>query len=159
MSTQSTAAPVRTSIVVETPLRRAFEVFTQEMTSWWPEDHHMLDGEVGAMVFEPRAGGRVYDRGTDGRECTWARVLAYEPPDRVVFTWDISPRWEIEANPERTSEVEVHFIAESGARTRVELEHRHLERHGEGWEGMHGAVASPGGWPKTLAAYAASVSG
>ena len=111
------------------------------------------------MIFEPRAGGRVYDRGTDGRECTWARVLAYEPPDRVVFTWDISPGWEIETDPERTSEVEVRFIAESEARTRVELEHRHLERHGDGWEGMHGAVSSPGGWPKTLAAYAANVSG
>jgi uncharacterized protein YndB with AHSA1/START domain len=158
MSTQSTAAPVRTSIVVEAPLQRAFEVFTQEMKAWWPEDHHMLDGEIGEMIFEPRAGGRVYDRATDGRECTWARVLAYEPPDRVMFTWDIGPAWEIETNLERTSEVEVRFIPESDARTRVELEHRHLERHGDGWEGMHGAVASPGGWPKTLAAYAARVS-
>jgi uncharacterized protein YndB with AHSA1/START domain len=159
MSTQSTAAPVRTSIVVEAPVPRAFEVFTQEMQSWWPEDHHMLDGEIGEMVFEPRAGGRVYDRATDGRECTWARVLAYEPPDRLVFTWDISPAWEIETDLERTSEVEVRFIAESDSRTRVELEHRNLERHGDGWEGMHGAVASPGGWPKTLAGFAAHISG
>jgi uncharacterized protein YndB with AHSA1/START domain len=159
MSTQSTAAPVRTSIVVEAPLRRAFEVFTQEMKSWWPEDHHMLDGEVGEMIFEPHTGGRVYDRGTDGRECTWAHVLAYDPPHRVVFTWDISPGWEIETDPERTSEVEVRFIADSEARTRVELEHRYLERHGDGWEGMHAAVSSPGGWPKTLAAYAADLSG
>jgi hypothetical protein len=80
MSTQSTAAPVRTHVVVEAPRQHAFDVFTQEMKSWWPEDHHMLDGEIGEMVFEPRAGGRVYDRGIDGRECTWARVLAYEPP-------------------------------------------------------------------------------
>jgi uncharacterized protein YndB with AHSA1/START domain len=159
MSTQSTSAPVRTSIVVEAPRQRAFEVFTQDMKAWWPEDHHMLDGEIGEMIFEPRAGGRVYDRATDGRECTWARVLAYEPPDRVMFTWDIGPSWEIETDLERASEVEVRFIAESDARTRVELEHRHLERHGEGWEGMHGAVSSPGGWPKTLAAYAAYASG
>ncbi|MFZ1996458.1 MAG: SRPBCC family protein [Solirubrobacteraceae bacterium] len=159
MSTQSTAAPVRTSIVVEAPVPRAFEVFTQEMQSWWPEDHHMLDGEIGEMVFEPRAGGRVYDRATDGRECTWARVLAYEPPDRLLFTWDISPAWEIETDLERTSEVEVRFIAESDSRTRVELEHRNLERHGDGWEGMHGAVASPGGWPKTLAGFAARIGG
>jgi uncharacterized protein YndB with AHSA1/START domain len=159
MSTQSTAAPVRTSIVVEAPVPRAFEVFTQEMKAWWPEDHHMLDGEIGDMIFEPRAGGRVYDRATDGRECVWARVLAYEPPDRVVFTWDISPAWEIETDLERASEVEVRFIAESDSRTRVELEHRNLERHGDGWEGMHGAVSSPGGWPKTLAAYAARVAG
>ncbi|HEX3975498.1 MAG TPA: SRPBCC family protein [Solirubrobacteraceae bacterium] len=159
MSTQSTAAPVRTSIVVEAPAQRAFEVFTQEMKAWWPEDHHLLDGEIGEMVFERRAGGRVYDRTADGRECTWARVVAYEPPGRVVFTWDISPTWEIETDLERTSEVEVRFVAESGSRTRVELEHRHLDRHGDGWEGMHGAVSSPGGWPKTLAAYGASVAG
>ena len=155
MSTQSTAAPVRTHTVVEAPIQRAFDVFTQEMKSWWPEDHHLLDGEVGEMIFEPRAGGRVYDLGTDGQECTWARVLAYEPPDRVVFTWDITPQWLIETDPERTSEVEVRFLAETESRTRVELEHRGLERHGDGWEGMYGAVSSDGGWPKTLAAYAA----
>ena len=159
MSTQSTAAPVRTSIVVEAPLQRAFEVFTQEMKAWWPDDHHILDGEIGEMIFEPRAGGRVYDRAIDGRECTWARVLAYEPPDRVMFTWDISPQWLIEIDLDRTSEVEVRFIAESESRTRVELEHRNLERHGDGWEGMAGAVSSPGGWPNTLAAYAAWLAG
>jgi uncharacterized protein YndB with AHSA1/START domain len=159
MSTQSTATPVRTSIVVEAPVQRAFEVFTQEMKTWWPEDHHLLEGEIGEMIFEQRVGGRIYDLATDGRECTWARVLAYEHPDRIVFTWDINPGWEIETDPDRTSEVEVRFIAESGSRTRVELEHRNLERHGEGWEGVYGAVSSPGGWPKTLAAYATSVAG
>lgn len=150
MSTQSTAAPVRTSIVVQAPVPRAFEVFTQEMKAWWPVDHHLLDGELAEMLFETHPGGRIYDRATDGRECTWARVLAYEPPDRVVFTWDISPAWELESDPDHASEVEVRFIAEADARTRVELEHRHLERHGEGWERMHEVVASPGGWPKTL---------
>jgi uncharacterized protein YndB with AHSA1/START domain len=159
MSTQSTAAPVRTSIVVEAPVQRAFEVFTQEMKSWWPEDHHLIDGEIAEMIFEQHVGGRVYDRTVDGRECTWARVVAYEPPDHLVFTWDISPAWEIETDPERASEVEVHFVAESDSRTRVDLEHRHLDRHGDGWEGMHGAVSSPGGWPKTLAAYAAGMAG
>ncbi|MGH2893885.1 MAG: SRPBCC family protein [Solirubrobacteraceae bacterium] len=159
MSTYSTATPVRTSIVVEAPVQRAFEVFTQEMKTWWPEDHHLLEGEIGEMIFEQRAGGRIYDLATDGRECAWARVLAYEPPDHVVFSWDISPGWEIQTDPERTSEVEVRFIAEADSRTRVELEHRNLERHGDGWEGMHGAVSSPGGWPKTLAAYAARVAG
>jgi uncharacterized protein YndB with AHSA1/START domain len=155
MSMQSTAAPVRTHTVVEAPIQRAFRVFTQEMASWWPSDHHILDGEVAEMIFEPRDGGRIYDRGRDGRECTWARVLAYEPPDRVVFTWDISPQWVVQTDPERTSEVEVRFIAETESRTRVELEHRGLERHGDGWEGMYGAVSSDGGWPKTLAALAA----
>jgi len=155
MTMQSSAAPVRTRTVVEAPINRAFEVFTREMKSWWPSDHHILDGEVAEMIFEPRLGGRIYDRGTDGQECTWARVLAYEPPDRVVFSWDISPQWVTETDLDRTSEVEVRFIAETQSRTRVELEHRGLERHGGGWEGMYGAVSSDGGWPKTLAAFAA----
>ncbi|MGZ4167136.1 MAG: SRPBCC family protein [Solirubrobacteraceae bacterium] len=155
MSTQSTAAPVRTQIVVEAPMERAFDVFTREMASWWPADHHILEGELAEMVFEPRVGGRIYDRNVDGGECTWARVLAYEPPGRLVFSWDITPQWQIETDPDRTSEVEVRFIAETDSRTRVELEHRALERHGDGWEGVYGAVSSDGGWPKTLAAFAA----
>jgi uncharacterized protein YndB with AHSA1/START domain len=153
MTTQSTAAPVRTSIVVEAPIARAFEVFTADMGSWWPPAHHILEGELAEMVFEPRVGGHVYDRATDGSECRWARVLAYEPPDRVVFSWDINLQWQIETDPERTSEVEVRFSAETPTRTRVELEHRNLDRHGDGWESMHAAVGSPNGWTGGLEAY------
>jgi len=98
------------------------------------------------MVFDPFVGGNVYDRGVDGSECRWARVLAYEPPDRVLFSWDINTRWQIESDHEKTSEVEVRFTAEGPDRTLVELEHRNLERHGEGWEGMRDAVGSPEGW-------------
>jgi uncharacterized protein YndB with AHSA1/START domain len=159
MSTQSTAAPVKTQVVVEAPLQRAFEVFTQEMMSWWPADHHLLEGELAEMVCEPRVGGRIYDRNVDGGECTWARVLAYEPPDRFVFSWDITPQWQLETDPSHASEVEVRFIAETSARTRLELEHRALERHGDGWERMSEVVASPGGWPKTLESYAARMAG
>jgi uncharacterized protein YndB with AHSA1/START domain len=159
MSTQSVASPVRTSIVVEAPQERAFEVFTADMGSWWPDDKHILQGELAEMVFEPRAGGRIYDRATDGSECTWARVLAYEPPGRVVFTWDINLRWETETDPERASEVEVRFIAEDDARTRVELEHRALDRHGDGWESMRDAVGSPNGWDDGLRAFAAHIAG
>ncbi|MFL5862391.1 MAG: SRPBCC family protein [Solirubrobacteraceae bacterium] len=155
MSTQSTAALVRTQVVVEAPAERAFAVFTQDMASWWPEDHHIVGGVLAEMVFEPRVGGRIYDRNTEGGECIWARVLAYEPPDRLVFSWDITPQWQIETDPDRTSEVEVRFIAETDSRTRVELEHRALERHGEGWDGIYEAVRSAGGWPKTLGAFAA----
>ncbi|MFL5861232.1 MAG: SRPBCC family protein, partial [Solirubrobacteraceae bacterium] len=153
------AAPVRTQVVVEAPVQRAFDVFTQDMASWWPADHHIGGGQLAQMVFEPRVGGRIYDRNTEGGECTWARVLAYEPPDRLVFSWDITPQWQIESDPDHTSEVEVRFIAEADSRTRVELEHRALERHGEGWEGIQGAVGSEGGWPKTLGAFAARVAG
>jgi uncharacterized protein YndB with AHSA1/START domain len=159
MSTQSTAAPVRTSIVVEAPIKRAFDVFTVGMGSWWPETHHILEGELAEMVFEPRAGGHIYDRGVDGGECRWARILAYDPPDRVAFSWDINLQWQRETDPERTSEVEVRFISESATRTRVELEHRGLERHGDGWESMHEAVGSPGGWQGGLELFAQHLAG
>jgi uncharacterized protein YndB with AHSA1/START domain len=96
----------------------------------------------------------VYDRGVDGSECGWARVLAYEPPDRVVISWDISPHWQIETDPERTSEVEVRFTAETPDRTRVELEHRNLDRHGDGWEGLRQGVDSGDGWPLYLRRFA-----
>jgi uncharacterized protein YndB with AHSA1/START domain len=114
----------------------------------------MLEVEIAETVFEPREGGHVYDRGVDGSECRWARVLAYEPPNRVVFSWDISPKWQIETDLEKTSEVEVRFVAESAERTRVDLEHCNLERHGEGWEGVRDGVASGDGWPLYLRRFA-----
>jgi uncharacterized protein YndB with AHSA1/START domain len=110
------------------------------------------------MVVEPRVGGHIYDRGVDGSECHWARVLAYDPPHRFVFSWDISPEWKRETDPDKTSEVEVDFIAEGPHTTRVELEHRNLHRHGDGWENVSGAVGSPGGWPGGLERFAAYVS-
>ena len=106
------------------------------------------------MVFEPRVGGHVYDRGVDGSECRWARVLAYEPPSRVVISWDINTQWQLETDLEKTSEVEVRFVAEAPDRTRVELEHRNLDRHGEGWEPMRDAVGSPDGWSDGLRLFA-----
>jgi uncharacterized protein YndB with AHSA1/START domain len=154
MTTQAAGTSVRSSIVVDAPVERAFRVFTADIGSWWPPAHHLLEGELAEMVFEPREGGHVYDRAVDGAECRWARVLAYEPPHRVVFSWDISLQWQIETNPDKTSEVEVRFIPEGPARTRVELEHRGLERHGEGWEGMRDAVGSPDGWALGLSAFA-----
>ncbi len=148
---------VRSSIVVDVPIDRAFTVFTEDIGSWWPPDHHILDGELAEMVFEPRVGGHVYDRGTDGSQCQWARVLAFEPPHRFVMTWDISLQWRLETDPARTSEVEVRFVAETPDRTVVELEHRKLDHHGEGWEQMRDAVGSPGGWASGLTAYAERV--
>jgi uncharacterized protein YndB with AHSA1/START domain len=159
MSTESVTTPVRTSIVVDASKERAFQAFTAEMASWWPADHHIQQGELSEMVVEPRAGGRIYDRDVDGTECTWAHVLAYEPPDRFTFSWDINLRWQIETDPEKTSEVEVRFVAEGDTRTRVELEHRALERHGDGWEAMRDAVGSPGGWGRGLGSFATYVSG
>jgi uncharacterized protein YndB with AHSA1/START domain len=150
MSTQAADTSVRMSIVVEAPIERAFSVFTEDFDRIKPREHNMLAVDIAETVFEPREGGHVYDRGVDGSECRWARVLAYEPPNRVVFSWDISPQWQIETDPEKTSEVEVRFISEAPQRTRVELEHRNLDRHGPGWEGARAGVDSEGGWPLYL---------
>jgi uncharacterized protein YndB with AHSA1/START domain len=148
--TQTTATTVRRAIVVDAPIERAFRVFTEEFDRVKPHEHNVLVVDIAETVFEPRVGGRVYDRGVDGSEFQWARVLVFEPPDRVVFSWDISPHWQLEPDLEKTSEVEVRFIAESAERTRVELEHRNLDRHGDGWEGTRDAVGGDGGWPLYL---------
>jgi uncharacterized protein YndB with AHSA1/START domain len=157
MTVQDKTTTVIESIIVEAPAEEAFRVFTEDMESWWPPEHHLLEGELAGMVFEPRAGGRIYDRGTDGSECQWARVLAYEPPSRIVFSWDIALDWKIETDPAKASEVEVRFVPENETRTRVELEHRNIERHGDGWEKMRDAVGSPEGWRVGLERFAARV--
>jgi len=154
MTLQAQESAVRTSIVVEAPVERAFSVFTEEIGTWWPEDHHILEADLSEMVFEPRVGGHVYDRGVDGSECRWARVLAYEPPKRILISWGVSLRWQLESDPAKTSEIEVRFIPEGSNRTRVELEHRGLERHGEGWQQMRDAVGSPNGWNRGLQRFA-----
>ena len=154
MSTQASDTSIQNSIVVDAPIERAFAVFTDDFGSFKPREHNMLQVDIAETVFEPREGGRIYDRGIDGSECHWARVLAYEPPNRIVFSWDISPHWQVETDLEKASEVEVHFTAETPERTRVELEHRNLDRHGTGWEGLRDGVDSEGGWPLYLQRYA-----
>jgi uncharacterized protein YndB with AHSA1/START domain len=154
MTTHTRAATVRQEIVVDAPIDRAFRVFTEQMDKIKPREHNLLGVDIEETVLEPRSGGRIYDRGTDGSECEWASVLAYEPPDRVVFSWNISPHWQVEPDAARRSEVEVRFLAAGPDRTRVELEHRHLDRHGDGWEGARDGVAAPDGWPLYLQRYA-----
>ena len=153
MSMQAADTSVRTSIVVEASIERAFAVFTEDFGRFKPTEHNLLGVEIAETVFEPREGGHLYDRGVDGSECRWARVLAYEPPNRVLISWDISPHWQLETDLEKTSEVEVRFVAEAPERTRVQLEHRKIERHGEGWEGVREGVAGEGGWPLYLRRY------
>jgi len=154
MSTQTPATSVSATIEVQAPIDRAFAVFTQEIGTWWSPDQHILEADLAEMVFEPHVGGHIYDRGVDGSECRWSRVLVYDPPKRVVFSWDINTQWQIETDVEKTSEVEICFIAEAGDRTRVVLEHRHLDRHGDGWEAMALAVGSPNGWNNGLRLFA-----
>jgi uncharacterized protein YndB with AHSA1/START domain len=154
MTTPAQATSVRHEVTVNAPIERAFSVFTEDFGSFKPREHNMLSVDIAETIFEPRAGGRLYDRGVDGSECRWARVLVYEPPNRVVISWDIGPQWQIETNLDKTSEVEVRFIAETPDRTRVELEHRNLDRHLDGWEAVRDGVDSGNGWPLYLRRYA-----
>jgi uncharacterized protein YndB with AHSA1/START domain len=153
MTTQAADTSVRASVTVDAPIERAFSVFTEGIGTWWEPSHHITEG-VTEMVFEPRVGGNIYDRAADGTECRWARVLAYDPPNRLVFSWDINGQFQLETDHDKTSEVEVRFVAEGLNRTRVELEHNKLDRHGEGWERHRDAVGSPDGWQLGLNGFA-----
>jgi len=157
--TRTEVPVVRKQVVVNAPAEQAFTVFTERFGDFKPPEHNLLGVAIAETVFEPKVGGHIYDRGVDGSECRWARVLAYEPPERVVFSWDISPQWQIETDPDNTSEVEVRFVAETPQRTRVELEHRHLDRHGPGWQAVSDGVAHDEGWPLYLTRYAALFTG
>jgi uncharacterized protein YndB with AHSA1/START domain len=151
--TTTTEATVRREVTVAAPVERAFDVFTAGLSSWWPlETHHIGAQPAVEAVMEPRTGGRYFERAADGSECDWGFVLAWEPPTRVVFSWHLNERWEFDPDPERASEVEVRFTPE-GDSTRVELEHRGLERHGAGAETIREAVSSEGGWGGLLELY------
>ncbi len=131
MTTDTQPISITATTTVEVPIDEAFRFFTEDIGAWWHTDHHIIEAPLSHMVFEPFVGGNVYDVGTDGSECRWSRVLVYDRPHRVVFSWDIDSHWAVESDPSRCSEVEVTFTAETPERTRVELRHRHLERHGD----------------------------
>jgi uncharacterized protein YndB with AHSA1/START domain len=153
--TQAAVAIVRKHVVVAANAEKAFSVFTERLGDFKPPEHNLLAAPIAETVFEPWVGGHIYDRAIDGTQCHWARVLVYEPPRRVVFSWDIGPTWRLENDPENASEVEVTFIEETATRTRVELEHRNIDRHGPGWESVAEGVGHDQGWPLYLARYAA----
>ena len=151
--TQQRSPKVEHHVVVNAPIERAFAVFTAQFGDFKPREHNLLPVPIAETVFEPRVGGHIYDRGVDGSVCRWARILVYEPPRRVIFTWDIGPTWQLETDQSKTSEVEVRFTAQSNERTRVDLEHRHLDRHGPGWESVADGVGGDAGWPLYLDRY------
>jgi uncharacterized protein YndB with AHSA1/START domain len=148
-TTPRTRTSLQVEIAVDVPVEHAFRVFTERFDEVKPRDHNLLAVPIDRTVLEPRVGGRIYDVGVDASTCAWATVLAFEPPHRLVFSWDINPRWEVEHDPQRTSEVEVRFVSETPQRTRVVLEHRHLDRHGDGWEGFT-TLDQSNGWPLYL---------
>jgi uncharacterized protein YndB with AHSA1/START domain/uncharacterized damage-inducible protein DinB len=148
-------APVKKSITVKASVEHAFQVFTDGFDTWWPRSHHIGKQPMVKAVIETRAGGRCYGREADGTECDWGKVLAWEPPNRFVLAWQIDPGWQYEPDLHKASEVEVRFSPEAGGLTRVDLEHRHFERHGEGAGSVRSGVDSPTGWGILLDVYAA----
>lgn len=149
--------PIRREVVVGVPPARAFEVFTAGMTSWWPSAHHIGSAPIEEIVVEPREGGRWYTRHADGSQTSTGYVDAWQPPDRLVLTWQIGADWRYD--PALVTRVELRFEALADDRTRVELEHRDLERFGPEAERMRQLFESPGAWDATLAAFAAGARG
>jgi uncharacterized protein YndB with AHSA1/START domain len=145
---------VRKTVTVEAPQERAFDVFTAGFDRWWPRSHHIGEAEMAEAVIECREGGRAYERGVDGSECDWGRVLVFDRPNRVVVSWHLQGDWSYDPDPEKASEYEARFIPDGDSRTRVEFEHRNLERHGEAAQKIYDAVNSDGGWGGLLAEYA-----
>lgn len=154
MTTNVAIAPVSKSITVNAEIERAFRVFAEDIDTWWPRSHHIGKQPLQKQVIEPRAGGRCFGREADGTECVWGRVLVWEPPQRLVLAWQIDANWQFEPDTNKASEVEVRFTAEAGGATRVDLEHRYLERHGIGAERIRTAVDAPGGWAGLMQLYA-----
>jgi uncharacterized protein YndB with AHSA1/START domain len=148
---------VSKSITVPASQARAFEVFTAQLGSWWPKQFSIGASDMADFVIEPVTGGRWYEVGVDGVECDTGRVLAYEPPVRLVLAWHLDGSWQFDPDPAHASEVEVRFVAVDDTHTRVELDHRHFERHGDGAAAVRGGVES--GWPGILELYAAHVAG
>jgi len=151
MHSDSQAMPVQKSILVHAPASHAFKMLTDRLDSWWPRSHHIGDSDSFEARLEPRVGGRWYERGARGKECDWGRVLVWEPPHRIVLSWDISAEWRYDQDLQ--TEVEIRLI-ETSAGTRVELEHRQLERYGDKVEAMRNMFDSPAGWTGVLASLA-----
>ena len=146
-------APVKKTLLVKATPERAFAVFTARFDAWWPKSHHIGKAPMMEAVIEPGSGGRWYEKGEDGSECNWGKVLAWEPPSRLILSWHINGKFEFDESVK--SEVEVRFIAEGTNATRVELEHR-IESHDA--DVMRAAVDAPNGWTALLEAYGKAVS-
>jgi len=147
--------PVSKSITVKASPDHAFRVFTEGIDTWWPRTHHIGAAEMKKSVIEGRQGGRCYTEQSDGSEARWGTVVTWEPPKRLVLAWQITPQWKFEPDVAKSSEVEVSFTPEPGGLTRVDLNHRYFERHGEGVEAMRAGVAGDGGWGGMLRMFAA----
>jgi hypothetical protein len=155
-ATEPTAdRPVRKSITVKASTDRAFRVFSEGIDTWWPRTHHIGKSPMKKVIIEGRAGGRCFTKQIDGTDCDWGQIVVWEPPHRFVMAWQVTPAWGYEPDLAKSSEVEVRFTPEADGVTRVDLEHRHFERHGAGAEAMRNGVDTPQGWTGMLQLYRA----
>ena len=153
MSSASTIPAIRGTITVGVPVDQAFRVFTDAFGSWWPPENHIGQADMAKAILEPRVGGRWYEQGVDGSECDWGRVLAWEPPHRLVVTWQINGQWQYDPDPAHASEIEVRFTADGPEQTMVELEHRLLDRLVDG-RALRDGITGGGGWSAILELFA-----
>lgn len=153
MSETSTIPAIHATITVSVPIERAFRVFTDSFNTWWPAEYHIGQADIAEAVLEPREGGRWYERGVDGSECDWGRVLTWEPPHRLVVTWQINGEWQFDTDPLHASEIEVRFTSDGTGRTTVEVEHRLLDRL-VGGQAIRDAIGQGGGWGSLLERFA-----
>ena len=151
----TTVEPIRKQIDVEAPQATAFEVFTQRMHTWWKAEYSIVGEPRVGIVVEPRVGGRWYEQGDAGGECTWGKVVAWDPPKRLVLTWQLTADWQYDAD--LVTELEIRFEATGPTSTRVELEHRGLEAYGEHAAMVRGIFDTPDGWGGILEGFAAAV--
>lgn len=156
MSQQTNLSVVKT-VTVAASQQRAFEVYTAGFGTWWPKEHHIGKADMATCTFEPKVGGRWYETGVDGSECDWGRVLVWEPYDRIVHTWQLQGDWAYDPDPAKASEVEIRFVPVGPDTTRVELEHTHFERHGDGADSVRDGVGDPRGYELCLSRYVAAV--
>lgn len=153
MNDTAAVAPVRKTVTVKTSAAHAFNVFTTGFDSWWPKSHHIGKSPMTKGIIEERVGGRCYSEQQDGTECDWGSVLAWDPPRRLVIAWQITAQWQFEPDLSKSSEVEITFTPVANGLTRVDLEHRHLERHGADGTRVREGIDSPQGWGALLEMY------
>ena len=156
MTTAATIPALHGMVTVGVPVDRAFRIFTDSFGTWWPAEYHIGQADLAAAILEPRVGGRWYEQGVDGSECDWGRVLAWEPPHRLVVTWQINGQWQYDPDPEHASEIEVRFTADGPRQTVIELEHRLLDRL-VGGQALRDGITGGGGWTAILELYAKAV--
>ena len=158
MTASLSDAPVRRSLVVNASVEDAFDVFTEEIDTWWPRTHHIGRADMKRIAIEGRVNGRCYTEHVDGSEADWGRVLVWDPPGHLLIAWQVTHEWKHEADLSRCSEIEIHFRRIGGETTRVELEHRFFDRARIGGDAMRAAVDAPNGWNKVLGQYSDRIS-